>query len=113
MKVISLAQSPSQRINARLSGRDCTLFLDWRQERLYLGLDVKEKPVCRNAICQNRTSILQSPSRDFAGSLHFLDREGDSPPRWDGLYTKIPRPEGRWALIHVEEGEAVPEALRF
>ena len=114
MRVISLSRVPSQSFNVVLSGRHCKLSLYWRQERLYLDLAVGAVSVCRGAVCQNRTGILQSPSRDFAGSLHFFDMEGDSPPRWDRLHTGGPlTPEGRWVLVHVEEGEEVPARLRF
>jgi hypothetical protein len=93
-----------------LGGQYCTLSLYWRQERLYLDLSVGAAAVCRGAVCQNRADVLQSPSRDFAGTLHFFDREGDRPPCWEDVHSGV---SGRWMLLYVEDGEEIPAELRY
>jgi hypothetical protein len=110
MRLIPLASAPSQRFTIVLDGRDCTIALAWRQERLYLDLDVGAEPVCRGAICQNRADVLQSRSPLFSGALHFLDLQGERAPRWDGLCSES---AGRWALFHVPAGETLPAGLRY
>jgi hypothetical protein len=109
MRSISLDRIPAQTFTVVLSGRDCTLSLYWRQERLYLDLDVGSTAICRGAICQNRADIVRSRSGEFAGSLCFFDREGDDPPRWEGLHNGA---SSRWALLFLEDGEEIPESLR-
>lgn len=110
MVIVPLSQTASQRLYTVLDDQACTLALYWRQERLYLDLSVGSILICQGAICQDRASIVQSPSRDFSGSLHFVDMEGASPPRWNGLYTGR---AGRWVLVYVPDGEELPEGLRY
>lgn len=109
MQQIPLSRLPAQTLNVVLAGQQCTLAVYWRQERLYLDLSVGPQAVCRGAICQNRAEIVQSPSHHFAGTLHFFDLEGDLAPHWKGLHTGS---DGRWALLFLEAGEAMPETLR-
>ena len=110
MQRIPLEQFPGQVFNIVLSGQYCTIALYWRQIRLYLDLSVGAQAVCLGAICENRTSVLQSPSRYFAGSLHFLDLEGERAPHWEQLHTGS---AGRYVLLFVEAGEAFPNELRY
>lgn len=106
MQQIPISKLPSQTLNVVLAGQYCTLSLYWRQVRLYLDLLVGGVPVCRGAICQDRASIVQSPTRIFTGSLHFYDREGHRQPHWEGL-------NSRWVLLYLEDGEETPEGLRY
>lgn len=110
MQQIPLTQTPSQTLHAVLAGQSCTLSLYWRQTRLYLDLNVGAQVICRGALCENLAGIVQSPSRHFNGSLHFLDLEGNRPPHWQELHTGR---AGRYALLFVEEGEELPPELRF
>lgn len=110
MQQIPLSQIPAQTFNVVLSGQYCTISVYRRQERLYLDLSVGAHPVCRGAVCQNRVDVLQSKSQDFAGTLHFFDLEGDRPPRFEQLHTGA---SGRWVLVYVEDGEEIPEVLRY
>lgn len=106
MQIIPLSQLPAQTLNVVLADQYCTISLYWRQTRLYLDLSVGAFAVCQGAICQDRASVVQSPSRYFNGSLHFYDQEGRRPPQWEGLNT-------RWVLLFLEEGEEIPEGLRY
>ena len=110
MQLVPLAQTPAQTCNIVLADQYCTIRVYWRQDRLYLDLSVGAAVVCRGAICQNLAGVLQSRSRDFAGTLHFFDLEGDRPPRWNGLHNGR---TGRWALLFLEETEEIPESLRY
>ncbi len=110
MQIIPLSAIPAQTLNVVLSGRYCTVSVYWRQERLYLDLSADGVEVCRGAICQNRADVLQSRSPAFAGTLHFMDMEGDRPPHWQGLRSGN---TGRWLFLHVEEGERLPDGLRY
>ena len=110
MQQINISAIPAQTFNVVLHGQYCTISLYWRQERLYLDLAVGAEVVCQGAVCQNRADILQSKSRYFAGTLHFFDLEGDAPPHWAGLHTGA---DGRFMLLYLEDGEEMPELLRF
>lgn len=110
MQQIPLSHIPAQTLHVVLSGQYCTISVYWRQERLYLDLSVGTTVICQGAICQNRADVLQSKSRHFSGTLHFYDMEGDRPPQWERLHTGA---SGRWALLYLEDGEEVPEALRY
>lgn len=106
MQQINISPIPAQTFNVVLAGQHCTITLRWRQERLYLNLSVGAALVCQGAICENRADIIQSPAPDFAGTLHFFDLEGERPPHFEGLNT-------RWILLYIEEGEEIPEGLRY
>lgn len=110
MQQIPLLQIPAQTFNIVLSGQNCTISLYWRQERLYLDLSVGATVICQGAICQNRADIVQSRSQNFSGTLHFFDLDGDRPPYWEGLHTGS---AGHWVLVYAEEGEELPEKLRY
>lgn len=106
MQIIPIAQIPAQTFNIVLSGQNCTISLYWRQVRLYLDLAVSGKEVCRGAICENRADVLQSPSPNFDGTLHFFDTEGDRAPHFAVL-------NSRYVLVYVAKGEDLPAALRY
>ena len=110
MQQIPLSQIPAQTLNVVLAGQYCTLSLYWRQTRLYLDLSVGPVEICRGAVCQNRAEVVQPYVPNFSGRLHFFDTEGDRPPQWNGVHTGA---SGRWLLVYVEEGEALPEELRY
>lgn len=110
MQLIPLAQTPAQTFNVVLADQSCTISVYWRQERLYLDLSVGAVAVCKGAVCQNRADVIQSKSPDFAGTLHFYDLEGDSPPQYERLHNGS---SGRWALVYVEDGEETPQKLRY
>ncbi|MDR1396856.1 MAG: hypothetical protein LBJ14_03915 [Desulfarculales bacterium] len=110
MQQIPLTQIPAQSFKVILADQYCTISIRWRQERLYLDLEVGQSVICRGAICQNRADIVQSRSQNFAGTLHFIDLEGNRPPHWQGLHTGT---SGRWALVYVGADEEAPQTLRF
>lgn len=110
MQQIPLSQIPAQTLNVVLSDQYCTISVYWRQERLFLDLNVGATVIRQGAICQNRADVLQSKSSDFAGTLHFYDLEGDRPPRFERLHNGS---SGRWVLVYVEEGEKLPLKLRY
>jgi hypothetical protein len=109
MILVPLSVLPAQTLYIVLAEQYCTISIYWRQERLYLDLSVGATVICRGAICQNRADVLQSKSRDFSGTLLFLDLEGDRPPRWDRLHNGS---TGRWMLLHIEDGEEIPAPLQ-
>jgi len=110
MRQIPLSPIPAQTLQVVLSGRYCTISLYWRQSRLYLDLSAGGAVICQGAICQNRADVLQSKHPDFSGALHFYDLQGDRPPGWEGLHNGS---SGRWMLLYAEEGEVLPEVLKF
>ncbi len=106
MKVIPLSAIPAETFQIVLDDQQCRITLYQRGRRMYLDLDVDNEPVCRGAICQNRASIVQSPTRLFRGSLHFWDTLGDEPPQYDQLCT-------RFLLLYVSANETLPDELKF
>lgn len=106
MQVIPLLAIPSRTFQVILDDQQCRISLYQRGRRMYLDLDVGDEAVCRGAICQNRASIVQSPTRLFSGTLHFWDTLGDDPPRYDLLGT-------RFQLMYVSANETLPDALKF
>ncbi|MDL2315518.1 hypothetical protein LJC59_00345 [Desulfovibrio sp. OttesenSCG-928-A18] len=115
MQIVPLARLAAQTLNLVLDGQDCTLSVYWRQKRLYLDLAVGAERVCVGAICHDGADVLQSRSRHFSGTLHFLDLEGARAPEWERLYTASPDAEAstRWVLLFVSAGEELPEILRY
>ena len=72
-----------------------------------MDLTVGAVPVCRGAICQCGASVTQFPSTAFAGSLHFWDVLGKlAAPQYDEL-------GGRFCLVYLSAGEAIPESLSY
>lgn len=106
MQNIPLSPIPAQTFQIVLDDQQCRIKLCQRGRRMYLDLGVGDEAVCRGAICQNRASVVQSPTRLFSGTLHFWDTLGDEPPRYDLLGT-------RFLLLYVADGEELPDALRF
>lgn len=106
MQKINISPLPAQTFNIVLDGQNCTISLYWRQTRLYLDLNVGATEICRGAICQNRADIMQSPSPDFSGTLHFFDLEGEQAPHYSGL-------NSRWLLLYLAAGEGLPQGLRY
>ncbi len=106
MQNIPLSPIPAQTFQIVLDDQQCCISLYQRGQRIYLDLDVDDEPVCRGAICQNRASIVQSPTRLFSGSLHFWDTLGDEPPRYDLLDT-------RFQLMYISKDEELPDELKF
>lgn len=106
MQNIPLSTFPAQTFQIVLDDQQCRITLYQRGRRMYLDLDVGDEAVCRGAICQNRASIVQSPTRLFSGTLHFWDTLGDDPPRYDLLGT-------RFLLLYVTADEGMPDALKF
>lgn len=110
MLQIPLKPIPGQTFNITLEGRPCVLSLYWRQERLYLDLEAGRRQICRGAVCQNRAEIIQGRTPDFSGGLRFYDLEGDRPPHWKELHDGA---GGRHVLLYLEEGENLPDELRY
>lgn len=106
MKIIPIAAIPAQTFQIVLDDQQCRIKLCQRGRRIYLDLEADNETVCQGAICQNRASVVQSPTRLFSGTLHFWDTLGDEPPRYDLLGT-------RFLLLYVADGEELPDALRF
>jgi len=99
MVEIPLQQLPSQELRVVLEGTlNCTLFLYWRDWRLYADLDVGAESVFRGCVCLNGQAVNQSPSAAFTGKLVFIDTQGSEHPRWEGL-------GDRWALLYLTKEE--------
>ena len=98
MLLIPLSPIPAQRCSVILGGRNCVLSLYQRERTLYADLEVNGVPVAQGAACRNLADIVQSPARDFSGTLHFVDTTGDTDPVWEKLGS-------RYLLIYAEEGE--------
>lgn len=110
MQQIPLAQIPSQRLNVTLADQDCTIWLYWRQVRLYMDLSVNKDTIFQGAICQNRVAINQSPNPLFSGSLHFFDVDGDAAPDFLNLFNGT---SGRYMLVYVGADETFPDILTY
>lgn len=106
MTEIALSAIPAQRFQIVLADQYCTITLREKGNRIYLDLDTTDYSICRGAICVNGADVLQSLHPQFYGTLHFFDTIGDSAPRYELLDT-------RYVLLYVEDGEQLPEALRY
>ncbi len=106
MREIPLAKIPAQTLNVVLDGQYCTISIYWRQTRLFLDLLANGIDICRGAICENRADVIQSPTQNFNGSIHFVDTDGIRPPYWEGL-------GDRYRMIYISADEEMPEGLMF
>lgn len=106
MLFIPLMNIPAQMFSIILGEQNCDIAIYWRKGRFYCDLSVENMPLLQGAICENRARVNQSPTPYFKGSLHFFDIEGDTWPEVDFL-------EKRYVLIYLEDGEAVPDILRY
>jgi hypothetical protein len=106
MRQIYIKPLPAMRFQVVLAERYCTLALRQKGRRLYLDLETAEGPVCAGAVCVHGADVIQSPSPNFTGSLHFYDRLGKSAPQWEEL-------NSRYLLLYLEENEATPRELMF
>lgn len=95
---IPLEAIPAQEFSILLDNQPCTISLYQRGALMYMDLHVGDAVIFRGNVCNNLSSILQSPTRAFKGSLHFADTRGDTPPQWEGL-------NSRYVLVYVAEGE--------
>jgi hypothetical protein len=98
MVIIPLSAIPSQKLKVVLDDQDCEISVLTRGEHLYLDLDVDGKIVQQGAIIQNRVSIIQIPTRYFAGTLAVIDTQGNAAPVFTGL-------GDRWQLCYWSAGE--------
>lgn len=106
MRIIPLARIPHQELNVVLDGQNCTIVLRHLQTRLYLDLTVNRVVIARGLVCNNRANILQRPVRGFAGTLHFWDTEGDTPPAFEKLGE-------RYFLVFIHKDEPMPAKLVY
>lgn len=106
MLIISLTQAPAQRFQAVLGGQYCTITVRQKGPRLYLDLDVNGARAVSGAVCVCGADVIQSPTPEFLGSLHFFDITGHEAPQWYEL-------ESRYFLAYCEDGEELPEELRW
>lgn len=106
MQVIPVAAIPAQSFNVVLDGQNCTIFLYWKQMRLFMDLICNGNVVGTGLICENRADVLQRRTLNFSGTLHFFDMDGNRHPEWAELDT-------RYFLIFVPASEELPESLRY
>ena len=105
MREIPLRKVPNQSLQTLLGGQNCTLRFYTRlvadTEHLFLDLAVDQTVVFAGIICQEFVDLKLYPEWNFAGSLVFVDLQGEDPPHWQGLGT-------RWRLVYLESGERWP-----
>lgn len=105
MREIPLRQIPNQSLQTLLGGQNCTLRFYTRgvenEEHLFCDLAVDQTVVFAGVICQEFFGLKLYPHWQFAGSLFFVDMQGEEPPNWRGLGT-------RWKLVYLENGEEWP-----
>jgi hypothetical protein len=99
---ITTSPLPAQEFRCVLDYQYCVISLYQKAKRLYMDLTSGDKPICRGAICQHGTDVVQSVNPEFRGTLHFYDFEGRSAPDWTGL-------DDRWVLIYLPGGEPFPD----
>lgn len=106
MVIIPLSATPAQTFTAVLGGQYCAITVRQKGPRLYLDLDVGGRRAVSGAVCVCGADIIQSPTPEFLGSLHFYDVTGREAPQWWDL-------DSRFFLAYCEEGEDLPEELRW
>lgn len=100
MLEIPLIAYPNRSLQVILDGQECGIALYQRGERLYMDMDVGATRVITGAVCLDAVSIIQRAQSVFAGSLIFVDTQGNEAPEWHGLGT-------RWRLLYISAGEVV------
>ena len=107
MREIPLRQIPNQSLQTLLGGQNCALRFYSRLvddvEHLFCDLAIDQSVVFAGVICQQFFGLKLYPWWPFAGSLVFVDMQGDEEPNWRGLGE-------RWRLFYIEAGETLEEA---
>ena len=98
MVIVPLAPVPSQQLSIVLDNQNCLINVLTRGEKMYLDLACDGEAIQNGALIQDRVSIIQIPTRFFAGTLAMVDTLGTDAPYYDGL-------GDRWQLCYWSEGE--------
>lgn len=105
MVTIPLETVPAQSFKVVLAGQNCEIKIYYRFGSMFLDLVCNNNVIQQGAICTNRAAIVQHATNDFSGNLFFIDLLGDSAPNFDGF-------NGRYSLVYLSEGEAMPGGLQ-
>lgn len=106
MIAIPLLTIPSQTFDIVLDDQECRISLYWKQVRMYIDLTVNGTPVIVGGICENGVNITQGHTIYFTGTLHFIDLDGVSVPRFQDFGS-------RYLLVYYSAGEELPHGLRW
>ena len=85
MLYINIQPLPAQTFQVVLTGQECTISLYQRIGRMFLDLAVGDVRICRGAVCQIDTDVVQNATLNFAGQLRWIDMRGDNAPQYDGV----------------------------
>lgn len=91
---IPITPSASQTFGVTLSGKSCTVQLEWRNGYgMFLSLATADESICTGRICLDRVPIIRRVGTGLPGDLFFQDTQGNSAPQPDGMGS-------RWELIY-------------
>ncbi|EPS9340814.1 phage baseplate plug family protein [Escherichia coli] len=100
MITVSVLPSKSQSISVSLAGQPCNIKIVQRQSFMYMDLTVNEVPIMQGVPCLHGNKMVRYSHLGFKGDLIFIDNDGESDPRWEGLGS-------RYLLYYIEENELV------
>ena len=89
MKLIQLADIPSQTVRCLLGSQDCRIDVKVRDTGTYLDLFVSDADVVRGVACRNRVLLVRDAYLGFTGDLVFVDQTGDEDPTTPGMGSRF------------------------
>ena len=86
MRDIPLAAVPTQTAAVVLDGQAAQIQVRQNGPYMYFDLQLGDQPIVTTRICRDRQLLLvDARYRGFKGDFMFLDTQGESDPRYNGL----------------------------
>lgn len=98
MKIIPLAQMPSQTFPIVLAQQNCKISVYQKSTGMYLDLYLDATKIISGVICRNLVRLVQQSYLGFIGDLAFMDMTGNDDPSYEALGT-------RWVLMYLEDSD--------
>lgn len=84
-QTIPLSAIPSQSFSITLGGQRCKFSIYQKDQGMFLDLAVNGAQILTAMICRDRVELVRYAYLGFAGSLAFVDTQGQNDPYYTGL----------------------------
>jgi hypothetical protein len=86
---VPLQGVPSQSLSVVLGDQNCQINVYVKSTGVYIDLYVSNAPIVTATICRDRVRLVREKYLSFLGDLAFVDTEGTSDPRLEGLGSRF------------------------